>query len=169
MLKQCGVFSWVQEYRYQGMSVALDSNIFFMPYSFLPQYCVLFVQKEAEPALPLGGTTLAKAENILAWTVFEQQEEQMKYSWTHKELWRQSILLVTAVAAAASVSSSLTSTKKTLPLSAPASSTVTLISSISFSKGCTLCKHSHVVNILAFLQELLHGLEALTKLQTLVH
>lgn len=58
------------------MSVALDSNMLFMPYSFLPQYCALFGQKEAEPALSLGGTS-AKEENILALIVFDQQEEQV--------------------------------------------------------------------------------------------
>lgn len=59
------------------MSVAPDSNILFMPYFFLPQYCPPFVQKEAEPALPLGGGTLAKVENVFAWIVFDQQEERV--------------------------------------------------------------------------------------------
>lgn len=57
------------------MPLTLDSNMLFMPYSFLPQCCALFGKKDVKPALPLGGTTLAKEENVLARIVFDQVEE----------------------------------------------------------------------------------------------
>lgn len=61
------------------MPVTLDSNMLFMPYSFLLQYCALFGKKEVEPALTSGGrggtTTSAKEENALAQIVFDQEKE----------------------------------------------------------------------------------------------
>lgn len=71
LLKQCGVFSGVLEYRYQEMSVHLIATSYFC----LTPFYHIFVQKEAESALPSGRTS-AKVENVLVWIVFDQQEEQ---------------------------------------------------------------------------------------------
>lgn len=78
--KQLGAFCWDQDYGYQEMPMTLDSNMLFMPYSFLPQYCALFGKKEVEPALTSGGTTSAKEEDVLAQIVFDQEKERMDNS-----------------------------------------------------------------------------------------
>lgn len=123
-------FFWGSRIQLSGNVSALDSNILFLPYSFLPYLCA----KRSRICSTLRENIGQSRECSCLDCVWSTRGTSGQL-WIQKELQRQSILLVTSVAAAASVPSSLTSTKKTLSLSAPASSAVTFISSIFFLKA----------------------------------